>query len=154
MQLTGRRICRVSRPDGAQLSGEIPLFFASGEDVNVGVGITASYHFEDEVSRRSETRQPQILAIFQLCQPQRPVPYGSGTKERRRFDIGEEFGNRAGKRFRNHHVLGIAAVGIPARRPEGRAEIFPSLSAFTALAAGRINPAYSYPIADFIFRCL
>jgi len=58
VELRGRLIPRVTRPRGAQGPGELSFLFTPRENLNFGICETVSGEFQDEMTRRAETRQP------------------------------------------------------------------------------------------------
>ena len=74
--------------------------------------------------RAAETSESQRLTIVQIRQLQSPVADRAGAQQRGGFDVRIEFGNRISVVLVDGHVLGVAAVGVAARRAKVGTEVF------------------------------
>jgi hypothetical protein len=99
---------------------------------------------EDEVARAAETGQPENLSILQTRELERSVPYAAGAEQRSRFCITENVGNRVSVLLRNDYELGVPAIRVASCRPEVVTQVF------CDIAGGRVNPANTHSIADFM----
>ena len=101
---------------------------------------SASATWAVEVGRRAEAVDAQPTAGRQLRTPQRPPADDAGAQQRRQFGVRVAVRQAVGEVGRRDGVLGVPAVGVPARVARVRAEVLGPAPAVPALPAGVAQP--------------
>ena len=97
---------------------------------------------QDEMRRPAESGQPEQLAVTQPGEGEGAVADGAGAEQRRRLLVREGVGDDVGVIFAHRHVLGVAAVHIPAGCPKRGAQVL-------VCRPGRsVDPTDAHPVAD------
>ena len=103
----------LTGPFGSHFAGQLPVLFATGDDVHVGTAVQC--HLDHDVGTRTDSVDPQRSARRQLAALQRPETNNSGTQQERRRTVVEYIRQLVSKTFRDDGQFGETSVGMVIR---------------------------------------